>query len=45
MIAWLLAFLGFPPPTWEPGSLKGFVSTTFLGWFDGAAPGENQCAY
>jgi len=40
-IAWVLAFLGFPPPTGIPGSLKGFGFTTFLGWFAAAAPGEN----
>jgi hypothetical protein len=45
MIAWLLAFLGFPPPFGIPGSLTGLFSIPVQRRFDGAAPGENQCVY
>jgi hypothetical protein len=42
MIAWLLAFLGFPPPPWGfPCRKTGFAPAADLGRFAAAAPGEN----
>jgi hypothetical protein len=34
---------GFSASIWDTRLANRFVLTTFLAWFDGAAPGENQC--
>ena len=36
---------GLPASIWDTRTAKRLVPTTFLAWFDGAAPGENQCVY
>ena len=44
MIAWLLAFLGFPPPLGIPGSLKGLFSLPFRIGSTAPLPART-CAY
>jgi hypothetical protein len=41
MIAWLQAFLGFPPPFGIPSIANRLVFNACQGRFAGAAPGEN----
>jgi hypothetical protein len=41
MIAWLQAFLGFPPPLGIPSIANRLVFNAYLRRFAAAAPGEN----
>jgi hypothetical protein len=45
MIAWVQAFLGFPPPLGIPSIANRLVFNAYLRRFAAAAPGENQYVY